>query len=88
MAKLGRIVLQLIASIVLAVASYWLLGLLLKGVIAWFGTQSPIGHVSATILVYVSPLLFGFPLMIALAGGIYLLIWRVRRGNREPQAAP
>ena len=83
MKKLARIVLQIIASIALAFAAYWLLALLLKGFIAWFGTQSAIGHASATFLAYISPLLFGFPLMIALALVFYLLIWRFTAGNRN-----
>lgn len=85
MSKPVRIVVEVIAAIVLAAASYWLLGLLLRGLVMWLGTDSAIGSIAAALLVYVSPLLFGFPLLIVLAIGLYVLIWKI--GRREATRA-
>lgn len=79
MSKPVRIVVEVIAAVALAAASYWLLGLLLRGLVMWLSTDSTIGNIAAASLVYVSPLLFGFPLVIVLAIGFYVLIWRIGR---------
>ena len=78
MLAIGRGLLRLVVAGLLAFATYWLLSGLLSVLSRWLGVQSGAGRAIAALEVYLSPLLFGFPLLVLLT--IVFFVVLVKKG--------
>jgi hypothetical protein len=78
MRAISKGLLRLVIAGLLAFATYWLLSGLLSVVSRWLGFQSGVGQAIAALEVYLSPLLFGFPLLVLLT--IVFFVVLVKKG--------
>ena len=78
MLAIGRGLLRLVVAGVLAFTTYWLLSGLLSILSRWLGVRSPIGGAIAALEVYLSPLLFGFPLVVVLTIAFFVILMKKR----------
>jgi len=79
---------EFVASLALAVGVYWILGWLLRGLVAWAGAESQVGELLSTLLLFLSPGYLGPSVIIALASSAFVLIshFRPDSGEEPPES--